>query len=359
MPALPVLLAWFGGLGLALALSRLAPRGERLSWGKGILAVAFPASWYTLFDGQAQVAEAFAKQPDWALPVAHGVVSLLVHTFFGVVGLTLSRALATDPETLERLELLRQAEIRERKEARERAARARRAEESKARNALEAEARAEEEAAAAKAAAASGAPEYAALEAAGAESAPAAAPASEPAPGPAGAAPASAPASEPESASAPESSAPEAAPSEEAAVESPAVDPPAAEATAEAPGPSAAVAALIRPAGDTVAAATGTDADRERLLTALRHGPDPHRAASARAAGLVHAGSDDLELGDALVAVVLDGAAAVSARAECWIALRAILSEPLDTESALRTRQYFPEGLDVDWLEARGLAPGS
>jgi len=93
------------------------------------------------------------------------------------------------------------------------------------------------------------------------------------------------------------------------------------------------------------------------LLRVLASPPDVQRQAAARALALPFAGTCNPEVAHALALLVSDESAGSSARAEAWIALRAVLGEELSWDDEVQARHEFPEGLDVQWL-ARVIGAG-
>ena len=86
------------------------------------------------------------------------------------------------------------------------------------------------------------------------------------------------------------------------------------------------------------------------LLRILASPPDVQRQAAARALALPFAGTRNPEVAQALAILVSDETAGSSARAEAWIALRAVLGEELSWDDEVRARHQFPDGLDEEWL---------
>jgi len=101
--------------------------------------------------------------------------------------------------------------------------------------------------------------------------------------------------------------------------------------------------ALVRGRSDDATEAGG-------LLRVLASPPDVQRQAAARALALPFAGTCNPEVAHALALLVNDETAGSSARAEAWIALRAVLGEELSWDEEVRARHQFPEGLDEQWL---------
>ena len=86
------------------------------------------------------------------------------------------------------------------------------------------------------------------------------------------------------------------------------------------------------------------------MLRVLEGSSDIQRQAAAQALALPFAGTCHPEVTEALARLVRDESAAVTVRAEAWIALRAVMGEELSWDEEAAVRQSFPEGLDERWL---------
>jgi hypothetical protein len=311
-----LLAGWAGGLLIALLPMLFLPRDNRGPWGKGLLVALFPAGWYLVGVGGPVLLSSWPDAPPWGYPVLVGSAAGLVYCFAGFAGIWTSRILDLGDEAL--LIAAEQRRVEADRE-RDRAARA---------------PSYDGEQAPPTPPTAGGADERSAAEGAGGPPPPRAA-----ATPMAGAGPASAqPAQAAGASAAPEPAAPAQGP-----------------ATQSEPSPGSTPSPLDRvrkPAGVVAASSPTGNGDPRALFETLRTAPDFQREAAAQAVSATWAHTRDAEARAALVDLVLDEARAVSARAEAFVALKAVQGEPLSGDAAIAVRQDFPRGVDWDWVSS-------